>query len=110
MISIVPLEHKVRLEGRLSPDPRRNYPHCTAGSGNCPPEDCGGPFAFMRQTDLAFEYEAYEDLAEAAEMVNELVFQGNFEMLKDERQVEDIKALVGRLNGRFSLLGIPFWT
>ncbi|MBA8903069.1 plasmid pRiA4b ORF-3 family protein [Phyllobacterium sp. P30BS-XVII] len=104
----IPWEHEVRLEARLSPDPRRNYPYCTAGSGNCPPEDCGGPFAFMSQTDSAFDYEAYEDLAEAAEMVNELVFQGNFEIVKDKQQVEEIKALVDRLNGRVSMLGIPF--
>lgn len=104
----IPWEHEVRLEGRFSADPRGNYPHCTGGSGNCPPEDCGGPLAFMTQTDLAFDYEVYEDLAEAAEMIDELVFQGNFEMLKDKRRVEDIKALVDRLNGRFSMLGTPF--
>ncbi|MGO4450487.1 hypothetical protein AB4Y96_16325 [Phyllobacterium sp. TAF24] len=29
-------------------------------------------------------------------------------MLKDKQQVEDIKAPVDRLNGGFSMLGIPF--
>jgi len=29
-------------------------------------------------------------------------------MLKDKRRVEDIKALVDRLNGRLSMLGTPF--
>ena len=40
-------QHDVRLEGKLPCDPRRTYPMCIGGRRACPPEDCGGPWAFM---------------------------------------------------------------
>jgi hypothetical protein len=39
--------HDVRLEAVLPFDPRPTYPQCVAGKGAAPPEDCGGPQAFM---------------------------------------------------------------
>jgi hypothetical protein len=39
--------HDLRLEATLRVDPRRNYPVCVAGKRSAPPEDCGGPSAFM---------------------------------------------------------------
>lgn len=76
----IPWEHEVRLEDRFSIGTRENYPRCTGGGGNCPPEDCGGPLAFMTQTDLAYNYEVYEDLAEAAELIDKVFFQRNLEV------------------------------
>jgi len=37
----------IRLEQRLPLDARRTYPVCTGGARAGPPEDCGGPWAFM---------------------------------------------------------------
>jgi hypothetical protein len=44
--------HDLRLEAKLPVDPRKTYPVCVAGKCSAPPEDCGGPSAFManRQT------------------------------------------------------------
>src|SRR5271166_4490906 len=39
--------HDLRLEATLPVDPRKTYPICVAGKGSTPPEDCGGPSAFM---------------------------------------------------------------
>jgi hypothetical protein len=39
--------HDLRLEATLPADPRKTYPICVAGKGSTPPEDCGGPSAFM---------------------------------------------------------------
>jgi hypothetical protein len=39
--------HELRLEATLSIDPRQTYPICVAGKCSAPPEDCGGPSAFM---------------------------------------------------------------
>jgi hypothetical protein len=39
--------HDLRLEATLPIDPRKTYPICVAGKGSTPPEDCGGPSAFM---------------------------------------------------------------
>ncbi|MBT2404845.1 plasmid pRiA4b ORF-3 family protein [Streptomyces sp. ISL-87] len=39
-------EHRVTLERRLAAEADRSYPVCVAGSGACPPEDCGGSWAY----------------------------------------------------------------
>lgn len=39
--------HDVRVEQILSLEPRRRYPTCTGGRRHVPPEDCGGPWAFL---------------------------------------------------------------
>jgi hypothetical protein len=39
-------QHDVRLEQVLPLDPHKKYPVCTAGNGDCPPEDCGGPWGY----------------------------------------------------------------
>jgi len=40
-------DHDVRLEQILPLDPRRGYPICIGGRRAAPPEDCGGPWAFL---------------------------------------------------------------
>ncbi len=42
---------EVRLEKKLPIDPRKICPLCTGGSRAAPPEDCGGPWAFMELED-----------------------------------------------------------
>ena len=39
--------HDLRIEATLPLDPKRVYPVCIAGQRAAPPEDCGGPQAFM---------------------------------------------------------------
>lgn len=39
-------QHDLRLEQVLPLDPRKHYPVCTGGAGDCPPEDCGGPWGY----------------------------------------------------------------
>ncbi len=39
-------QHDIRLEQVLPLDPRKRYPVCTDGDGDCPPEDCGGPWGY----------------------------------------------------------------
>jgi len=41
--------HEIRLEQQVPVDPRRTYPVCIGGAHGGPPEDCGGPWAFMAQ-------------------------------------------------------------
>ena len=42
-------QHDVRIEKILPISPKRLYPVCIGGRRRCPPEDCGGPWAFMEQ-------------------------------------------------------------
>jgi hypothetical protein len=39
-------QHDIWLERILPAESRRAYPHCSAGAGDCPPEDCGGPSGY----------------------------------------------------------------
>jgi hypothetical protein len=40
-------QHDVRVEQILPFEPRRRYPTCTGGRRQAPPENCGGPWAFL---------------------------------------------------------------
>lgn len=44
-------QHEVRVEARLTPEDKRPYPCCVGGRRRVPPEDCGGPLAFMTRRD-----------------------------------------------------------
>jgi hypothetical protein len=44
-------QHEVRIEQRLPLDGTCVYPRCIGGRRQAPPEDCGGPLAFMAQRD-----------------------------------------------------------
>lgn len=44
--------HDLRIEATLPVDPRLSYPSSTAGQRAAPPEDCGGPQAFMADRSL----------------------------------------------------------
>ncbi|MHB8454951.1 MAG: plasmid pRiA4b ORF-3 family protein [Acidiferrobacterales bacterium] len=44
-------QHEVRVEGRLALGERRTYLCCIGGQRRAPPEDCGGPLAFMARHD-----------------------------------------------------------
>jgi hypothetical protein len=40
-------QHDVRVEQVLPLEPGRTYPRCVGGHRAAPPEDCGGPWAFL---------------------------------------------------------------
>jgi Plasmid pRiA4b ORF-3-like protein len=40
-------QHEMRLEKVLEPEPGKSYPRCIGGKRACPPEDCGGPWAYQ---------------------------------------------------------------
>jgi hypothetical protein len=44
-------QHEVRLEGIRPVEARRPYPVCLAGQRPAPPEECGGPWAYLRLRD-----------------------------------------------------------
>ncbi|MGE5659576.1 MAG: plasmid pRiA4b ORF-3 family protein [Actinomycetota bacterium] len=56
----------LRVEAILAPDPNQTYPICTGGKGVCPPENCGGPWGFMKARD---EFSVYDVLERFASML-----------------------------------------
>jgi hypothetical protein len=40
-------QHFLRVEAILTPEPNRQYPVCTGGKRQAPPEDCGGAWAYL---------------------------------------------------------------
>lgn len=49
--------HEIRIEKKLPIDPKKTYPLCIGGSRAAPPEDCGGPCAFMELEDHYFPWD-----------------------------------------------------
>ena len=62
-------QHDIRLEQALPLDPKRRYPICTAGEGDCPPEDCGGPAGYAALLAAHCAWPAWEAAREDAALV-----------------------------------------
>jgi hypothetical protein len=61
-------QHVVRVERRLPVGRKRTYPVCIGGQRAVPPEDCGGPWAFMVWQDQyspGYFLDRYADLLES---------------------------------------------
>jgi Plasmid pRiA4b ORF-3-like protein len=54
--------HLLRVEALKTPNPKQIYPVCTAGNGFCPPENCGGPWGFMKTKEEFFLADVLERL------------------------------------------------
>jgi hypothetical protein len=80
-------QHVVRVERWLTVEPRRTYPVCVGGQRAAPPEDCGGPGAFLERRD-----DAPGQVREHLERVLEGVEAGDREALRDELEaVESLR-------------------
>jgi hypothetical protein len=62
--------HWIVAEKFLTTDPRLNYPVCTAGKLNCPPEDCGGVWGFYGLLEI-LENPQHPDREEMLEWLGE---------------------------------------
>ena len=69
-------QHEVRVEARLAPEDRRPYPCCIGGQRRAPPEDCGGPLAFMARRDEV-----------------PLQVEDSFEEIRDHLEPNDLEAI-----------------
>ncbi|WP_244662035.1 plasmid pRiA4b ORF-3 family protein [Mesorhizobium huakuii] len=100
----IPWEHEVRLEERRPVKPGAHYPACMGGDGNCPPEDCGGPEAWMWQRDKALGPDLHEDLATALEFITEIGDTRSLALLDDPDragELQDVNRLaIGTLGRR----------
>ena len=104
----IPWVHDVRLEARLPVQAQRHYPHCVDGHGACPPEDCGGPAAFLERRDASYSCEAFDDLARMADFLNEVVVKERFELRRDTDLMEEMRDVLERMRIREDWKGRPF--
>ena len=75
-------QHDIRVEKKLSAQSKRRYPTCIGGQRTAPPEDCGGPWAFMALRD---EYSPY-DLLERLTEILEVIPTGEVDTQEDARE------------------------
>jgi hypothetical protein len=62
--------HDVRVEAILAPEPGWAYPRCLGGRRAGPPEDCGGPWAFLEQRQ---QYSPCRTTTRVAEIIGEFL-------------------------------------
>jgi hypothetical protein len=104
----IPWRHEVRIENRIEPEHGKAYPVCSGGSGACPPEDCGGPEAYLSRLDDTVSMAALDDLDTMAEIIGQVVLEGRAELLDDEETRWQLEAAVERSRARERTRGRPF--
>ena len=62
-------QHQIRVEAISAPNPCRRYPVCINGRRACPPEDCGGPWAFMA---LRQHYSVFHIMGRLLEIIEDV--------------------------------------
>src|SRR5712692_3465290 len=72
-------QHDVRVEQILLFDPGQHYPICIGGRRAVPPEDCGGPWAFL---ELRQHYSAFRIAQRLLELLKPIA-------VADDRRGED---------------------
>jgi hypothetical protein len=78
--------HDLRVEAIEPAHPGRAYPQCTGGARTAPPEDCGGPFAFLA---LRQEHSLFATTLRIAELLPVL--------LEDPAQIFEYREELGEL-------------
>lgn len=71
--------HEIRVEELVPFDRKRTYPVCIGGARAGPPEDCGGPWAFMA---LQQKYSKWEIVERFLEMVVDDTVEENWEIIE----------------------------
>lgn len=67
--------HDLVLEQVLPGELRKTYPVCTAGAGDCPPEDCGGPEGYQALIEARSSFTAFEEAREDVLLVAERLLE-----------------------------------
>jgi hypothetical protein len=104
----IPWRHEVRVETRMEPEPSKAYPLCIGGSGACPPEDCGGPEAYLAGLRDTVSMAAVEDLDTMAEIIGQIVREGRADLLDDHEVRCRLERAIERSKARERAQGRPF--
>lgn len=101
-------QHDIRLEHVLPLDPKKTYPVCIAGAGDCPPEDCGGPCgyrALLEERCSVFQLlQAREDVLFVAQRLLAFFHGGPRPTVEDE----EFMAALDRMHDRVEHAPVAF--
>ena len=75
--------HQVRFEGIQPIREKKIYPVCVGGACASPPEDCGGPEAYMKQMDHHRWNAPLDELELVAETVGRVLDSQGHERIRD---------------------------
>lgn len=104
----IPWRHEVRIENRMEPEGGKVFPVCVGGSGAWPPEDCGGPEAYLAGLNATVSLAALDDLDTMAEIIGQVVLERRPELLDDEETRWRLEDAVERSQARERAQGRPF--
>src|SRR3954462_6963848 len=104
----IPWRHEVRIENRMKPEYGKAYPVCIGGNGACPPEDCGGPEAYLAGLSDMVSMAALEDLDTMAEIIGQVVLERRTELLDRGATEIRLEHAVERSRARERARGRPF--
>jgi len=104
----IPWHHEIRIGEWLTSAPDAAYPTCTGGSGDCPPEDCGGPAAFTDRRNDLLSSDALDDLAVMADVLDEVALNRRLDLLDDNETKWQMERTVARSEARLRWEGRPF--
>ena len=82
--------HDIVVEQELSPEPDMRYPVCIKGEGACPPEDCGGIFAYKELLENLSD-PTREQHSEAVSWVDEGFDPRVFDLAAANRRLGSVK-------------------
>ena len=92
--------HDIRLEQVLPLEPKKQYPICIEGDGDCPPEDCGGPGGFMEllreRSSWSTLMQLKEDMALIAQRLLDFSQGGPRPTYEDDEFMEAMERLEAR--------------
>jgi hypothetical protein len=82
-------QHQIRFERTHPVESKTTYPICIGGKGGAPPEDCGGPAAYMEQMDHHYLNWPHEELLLIADALARLL---------EAKEEEMIRATIGNMD------------
>jgi Plasmid pRiA4b ORF-3-like protein len=83
--------HLIRVEAILPSESDQRYPVCIGGKRTAPPEDCGGPWAFMERRD-----EMPCEVWDRFWRLKEVVDAGDLERVANFKRVSLLRSLTSR--------------
>ena len=78
-------QHDLRVEQIVPVEPRRAYPVCAGGARAAPPEDCGGPWAYL---DLRQHYHPVVVVGRLAEIFRDVLAAADPDAVVDDHREE----------------------